>query len=98
MGDNYSDIFTFKSTPICQSISTSFLKTGVFSLSIECGLLGGGLSYVCIFIYTGFILQVPSVLSKRNSCLLDILQSIKISSYDKCLIYDATLCRLYFLQ
>ena len=79
VGAPHSDIFNFKSTPICQSLTTSFLKADLYSLGTGYSLTWYifGLVPGCSYISTGLVFQVPDALLKRKLCLLNMLCIIK---------------------
>ena len=81
----------FLSTPSCQIFSTSFLKTYFCVLGTSYGFAWYVLECGCRSVYTGFLFQVPSTPSKRNSYLLNILCSIACSSSVKYFISCLTL-------
>ena len=55
------------------------------------------LAYGCSYIFTGFVLQGPSVPFKSNSYLLNMLWITTCSSSDKCLLSNMTLSSSKFL-
>ena len=92
----HSNLFILLSTPSCKILSNYSLKMASCALGTGCGFSLYALASVCSSLCTGFIFQLPSVLSKINSYLPNILWSIACSTSVKCFIYDVNLCIFIF--
>ena len=96
VGVSHFDIFNCLSNPSWQSLSTSLLKTYLFSFGTRYYFVLYGLVYGYIYIYTGWLFHIPWVMLNKNSYFINTLCSIDCFYCFKCFISDATLCRLGF--